>query len=186
MVVIGLYNNGKTEADLQVFLNAFQVSFPILLDTQTTYNIYRQTGATSPFPLDYVIDQTGRIAYLNTEYDPEEMVTVIDELLLNPSPVDDIPGVVNHFRLEARPNPFNPRTEIHFRLPETGQVQLDIHDARGHLVRRLITGRLFEEGPNLVVWDGTDDGGRHLATGLYLARIQAGGNSEISKLTLLR
>ena len=186
MVVLGLYDNGKTDADLQVFLNAFQVSFPILVETRTSYNIYRQTGATSPFPLDYVIDQAGRVAYFGTEYDPEEMVAVIDELLLNPVPVRDVPGPVNHLKLEARPNPFNPRTEIHFRMSQAGQVELDIHDARGRLVRRLIDGQLYYEGQNVVVWDGTDDRGQALASGLYLARIRAGGFSDISKLTLLR
>ena len=68
MVVLGLYDNGKNDADLQVFLDAFQVSFPILVETRTSYNIYRQTGATSPFPLDYIIDQAGRVAYWSGWY----------------------------------------------------------------------------------------------------------------------
>jgi len=126
------------------------------------------------------------VAYFNTEYDPEAMTTVIDKLLLSPAPVGEIPGVENDLRLEARPNPFNPRTEIHFRLPRAGRVDLDIHDARGRLVHRLIRGQSHEEGPGVVTWDGTDDRGRVLATGLYLARIRAGGFSAISKLTLLR
>ncbi|MEN8007292.1 MAG: FlgD immunoglobulin-like domain containing protein [Candidatus Krumholzibacteriota bacterium] len=186
MAVLGLYDQGSSDPDLQIFLDAFQVSFPILLDTQATYNLYRQTGATSPFPLDYVIDQGGRVAYFGTEYDPEAMTAVIDELLLNPAPVEDLPGAANNLRLEARPNPFNPRTEIHFELPATGRVSLDIHDARGRLVRRLITGQKHEKGAGLAVWDGNDDTGRALPSGLYLARIRAGGFSAISKLTLLR
>jgi hypothetical protein len=100
--------------------------------------------------------------------------------------VEDIPGVVSGLRLEARPNPFNPRTEIHFRLPRAERVELDIHDARGHLVRHLVSGGQFTEGPNVVVWDGTDDTGRSLPSGLFLARIRAGGFSAITKLTLLR
>ena len=186
VVVLGLYDQGRTDPDLQVFLDAFQVSFPILMDTQTTYSVYRQTGAQSPFPLDYVIDQGGRVAYFNTEYDPDAMTAVIDDLLLNPAPVDDLPGVAGNLALEARPNPFNPRTEIHFRLPRTGRVDLDIHDARGHLVRRLITGEQYEGGPGMAVWNGNDDSGRALPSGLYLARIRSGGFSAINKLTLLR
>ena len=185
-MVLGLYDQGSTDPDLQVFLDAFQVSFPILLETQSSYNMYRQSGATSPFPLDYVIDQAGRVAYFNTEYDPEEMIDIIDQLLADPAPVDDLPDPPLSLRLEARPNPFNPRTEIHFDLPRDGTVHLDIHDARGNLVRRLIAGRPYDAGHGVTTWDGTDDHGRDLPTGLYLARIRAGKFSEIGKLTLLR
>jgi hypothetical protein len=186
VTVLGLYDNSASDPDLEIFLNAFQVTFPILVQSQTTRGLYHQGGATSPFPLDYVIDQAGRVAYFKTEYDPEAMVAIIDELLLTPAPVEDIPGAVSGLRLEARPNPFNPRTEIHFRLPRAERVELDIHDARGHLVRHLIDGGQFTEGPNVVVWDGTDDSGRSLPSGLFLARIRAGGFSAITKLTLLR
>jgi hypothetical protein len=186
VVVLGLYDQSGSDPDLQIFLDAFQVSFPILLETQLTYRDYRQTGASSPFPLDYVIDQNGRVAYFNTEYDPDGMAAVIDELLLNPSPVEDVPDLAGVLQLEAWPNPFNPQTEIHFRLPRAGRVDLDIHDARGRLVRRLISGGQYESGPGVAVWDGTDDTGRALPSGLYLARIRSGGFSALNKLTLLR
>lgn len=87
---------------------------------------------------------------------------------------------------KARPNPFNPRTEIHFEIPQAGSVELDIHDAAGRLVQRLVSGQAFEKGHGVIAWDGTDDQGRSLATGLYLARIRSGGFSAITKLTLLR
>ena len=186
MVVLGLYDKSKTDADLQVFLDAFQVSFPILVETQMSYNRYRQTGATSPFPLDYIIDQAGRVAYFNTEYDPEGMTAIIDELLLNPAPVGDLPGRTGGPTIQARPNPFNPRTEIHFDLPVAAKVELDIHDARGHLVRRLITDQAYGTGRHVAPWDGNDDRGQPLPSGLYLARIRSGGFSSHTKLTLLR
>lgn len=186
MVVLGLYDQDSLDPDLDVFLDAFQVSFPILLDTRATYTAYRQSGASSPFPLDYVIDQAGRVAFFSTEYDPEGMVEVIDDLLMAPSPVDDLPGAASLLRLTARPNPFNPRTEIHFDLPRAGPVELDIHDAGGRLVRRLVDGIHFEAGPGVAVWDGVDDQGRALPSGLYLARIRSDGIAAISKLTLLR
>jgi hypothetical protein len=186
VVVLGLYDNGASDPNLQIFLDAFQITFPILLNTGSSYSLYRQPGGTSPYPLDYVIDQAGRVAFFGTEYDPEGMAAVIDELLENPTPVEDLPGALGTLRLEARPNPFNPRTEIHFRLPVAGRVDLDIHDARGHRVRRLIVDETYDEGPGRVAWDGTDDQGLALASGLYLARIRSGGFAAISKLTLLR
>jgi len=65
------------------FANTFGLSFPILLEAGATYQQYVQAPSASPFPLDYVIDQSGQIAYFNTEYDPENMVGVIDQLLGN-------------------------------------------------------------------------------------------------------
>ncbi len=186
MVVLGLYTNDKTDDDLQVFLDAFQIGYTVLVDVAPTYNIYRQTGATSPFPLDYVIDRAGRVAYFSTEYDPEAMTTIIDESLLDLSAVGDLPALGGRLGLEVQPNPFNPRTQIHFRLPRAGRVDLDIHDIRGRIVRRLVAGRPFEQGPGVVIWDGTDDRGRELPSGLYLARIRSQGLSDIQKLTLLR
>jgi hypothetical protein len=186
VVVLGLYDQGGSQPELQIFMDAFQITFPVLLSTGASYNAYRQSGATSPYPLDYVIDQNGRVAFFSTEYTPEEMTAVIDHLLANPSPIEDLPGAGRSLGLEARPNPFNPRTEIHFRMPGAGTVDLDIHDARGRLVRRLVAGKIFEDGPGMVVWDGTDDQGRSLPSGLFLARIRAAGFSAISKLTLLR
>jgi len=185
-MVLGLYADGKTQADLQVFLDAFQVSFPILVDTQSTYNKYRQTGATSPFPLDYVIDQAGRVAYFGTEYDPEAMTAMIDDLLLDPAAVGDPPVLGSILGFEVHPNPFNPRTRIGFDLPRSGTVELDIHDIRGRVVRRLIQGQQLAAGPGWVFWDGNDDQGRALATGIYMARIRASGTSAIKKVTLLR
>ena len=52
-----------------------------LLDDDYVTPQYRQNGAISPFPLDYVIDPAGRVAYYATEYDPEAMMAAIDELL---------------------------------------------------------------------------------------------------------
>jgi len=186
VIVLGFYDQGINDPDLQIFMDAFQISFPILLGTLSTYNMYRQSGGISPYPLDYVIDQAGRVAYFNTEYDPEGMTAVIDDLLLNPAPVGDLPAAVQNLSLDARPNPFNPRTEINFRLPRAGKVALDIHDARGHLVRRLIVDETYPAGPGVVVWNGTDDQGRALPSGLFLARIRSGGFAAIKKLTLLR
>ncbi len=186
MAVFGFSSGGESTQDLIVFSNAFQPSFPILTGTGTTYSAYRQPGATSPYPLDYVIDQAGRVAYANTEYDPEAMVAVIDGLLAHPATVGETPVAGKLLRVSARPNPFNPRTVITFSLPKAGSVNLDIHDARGRLVRRLVAGRSYRAGENAVLWDGTNDAGRILPSGLYLMRVRSGQTSVTGKLTLVR
>ncbi|MBN2355766.1 T9SS type A sorting domain-containing protein [candidate division KSB1 bacterium] len=70
------------------------------------------------------------------------------------------------------PNPFNPETVIRYSLPAPAQVELSIHDIRGHLVRRLVSS-LQPAGTQTVCWNGCDDCGRRVATGLYFYRLSA-------------
>jgi hypothetical protein len=80
--VLGLNNNEPMEI-VEAFANTFGLTFPILLDAGEAYGEYAQSPAVSPYPLDYVIDQSGQVAYFNSEYDPDVMVAVIDQLLGN-------------------------------------------------------------------------------------------------------
>ena len=161
------------------------MTFPILLDASSTYWQYRQNGGTSPYPLDYVIDQEGRIAYFSTEYDPETIVEVIDGLLNVTSDVQDIP-LARPLKIQAAPNPFNPQTEISFLLDRDQAVSLDILDARGHLVRTIFSSEFLAEGNNRVNWNGRDNQGRELSSGLYMARIRTLNQTAVTKLTLVR
>ena len=64
------------------FITAFGITFPVLMDsTQKVINDYLQFVSTSPFPLDYIIDQQGKVAYHNTEYNPRRMTEIINNLL---------------------------------------------------------------------------------------------------------
>ena len=172
--------------DLEAFVSAFQITFPILLDSGNVTATYRQNGAISPFPLDYVIDQTGRVAYYRTEYDPDAMVAVIEDLLENPTPVVETPPSPVHVRLDAAPNPFNPLTTVRFELPAAGAVTLDLHDARGRLVRRILSGKFRAAGNHELRLDGRDDAGRELAAGVYLLRLRTAGGAATHKITLVR
>ncbi|MBC8367036.1 right-handed parallel beta-helix repeat-containing protein [bacterium] len=84
------------------------------------------------------------------------------------------------------PNPFNPRTDIRFELPGAAVVRLSIYDVSGRLVRGFIDGELIDAGRHSVIWDGRDDEGRELSSGIYFTRFEAAGESHIGKLTLLR
>lgn len=176
---------GDTPETLSGFVDAFQVTFPILTDAESVYDTYFQSGGTSPFPLDYVVDQVGRVSYFNTEYDPEAIVEVVEFLLLHPAAASEA-LLRPIMTVTARPNPFNPRTEIAFDLPTSGPVSLDIHDARGRRVRRLLAGAVLSAGPQAVVWDGADDQGREAPSGQYLIRLRHGAGNALGKLTLLR
>ncbi|NIR73216.1 T9SS type A sorting domain-containing protein, partial [candidate division KSB1 bacterium] len=83
------------------------------------------------------------------------------------------------------PNPFNPDTEIRFRLPVSSRVTLAIYNLGGQLVRTLASGTL-PTGQHRVTWDGRDELGRQVASGIYLYRLQAAENVQVRKMTLLR
>jgi len=85
------------------------------------------------------------------------------------------------------PNPFNPSTTVTFALPEAGRVQLAVYDLRGRLVRTL-ANESFGVGPHRVPWDGRDEKGNPLASGVYFGKLTLpGGKGEmIQKMALIR
>lgn len=87
--------------------------------------------------------------------------------------------------LANRPNPFNPTTTLRFAMPRPGRAELDIHDLRGRCLRRL-GYEAMAAGEHEVVFDGRDAAGRDLASGAYLVRVRAGGETATGKILLLR
>ena len=88
------------------------------------------------------------------------------------------------------PNPFNPTTTLQLEVPfQQGGgplgVELVVFDAQGRPVRRLWRGDL-SAGHHAVTWDGRDDDGHPVASGVYIARATASGLRATSKLTLVR
>jgi hypothetical protein len=79
------------------------------------------------------------------------------------------------------PNPFNPTTNIVFMLPQAAKVQLDIYNILGQRVRSLVKDRLHEEGYHMVEWNGKNDLGIQVASGLYFIRFNAAGNQMVKK-----
>ncbi len=83
------------------------------------------------------------------------------------------------------PNPFNPTTTIRFELAAAGRSALRIYDVRGALVRTLFD-EAREAGPGIATWDGRDDLGRAVGSGVYFYRLTAAGESRSRKMVLLK
>lgn len=83
------------------------------------------------------------------------------------------------------PNPFNPSTTIGFYMPAGGRARLAIYDVGGERVRTLVDGALGE-GVHTVTWNGTNDRGRDVGTGVYLYILETGKKRITKKLVLLR
>jgi hypothetical protein len=89
-------------------------------------------------------------------------------------------------RLEQNaPNPFNPSTFISFTLPDEAQVTLSIHDAGGALVRVLLDA-VRDRGTHRVAWDGRNDQGTPMSSGVYFYRLHAGKFTESRKMVLVK
>lgn len=83
------------------------------------------------------------------------------------------------------PNPFNPDTNIRFQLASTQHVELCVFDILGRKVRRLKYG-VETVGVHTAQWDGNDDAGARVSSGVYLARLVAGSSVSITKMILSR
>lgn len=83
------------------------------------------------------------------------------------------------------PNPFNPITVIEYALPKTSQVKIQIYNILGQKVRNLVS-EPQEPGYKTIYWDGRDDHGNEVSSGIYFYRILAGDFVKCKKMTLLK
>ncbi|MBI4726633.1 T9SS type A sorting domain-containing protein [candidate division TA06 bacterium] len=83
------------------------------------------------------------------------------------------------------PNPFKQLTTINYQLPQAGQVSLKIYNIAGQAVRTLVDEDK-KVGSYEVVWDGKDESGQAVATGVYLYQIKAGKQGDIKKMIMLK
>lgn len=85
----------------------------------------------------------------------------------------------------CRPNPFNPRTVLSFELHRPGRVELGVYDAKGRRVAALVDGPR-EAGAHEAVWEGRDDGGRAVPSGVYFATLITDTYRETRRMLLLK
>jgi hypothetical protein len=117
----------------------------------------------------------------------------ISNILLNNTSVPDVTifntadeTVPASFNLVgAYPNPFNPATRIVFVNPNSSLVKIEIFDMKGTLVKTVVDVEM-EPGRHEIMWDGTNDGLAHVASGQYLCRIQSGSFMRSIKILLLK
>jgi hypothetical protein len=87
--------------------------------------------------------------------------------------------------LQNYPNPFNARTRISFVLDKGSYTDLAVYDLLGRQVTTLVSGEL-PAGKHEVLWDGVDQGGNAVASGIYLYRLKSESNSQVRRMSLLK
>ena len=90
------------------------------------------------------------------------------------------------FRLiGATPNPFNPATTLRFSTARAGVTTVKVFDTRGRLVRQLLAQDLVA-GEHDLMWDGRNEQGRGMPSGVYLVRVTSGVEHGVMKLILAK
>lgn len=85
----------------------------------------------------------------------------------------------------AFPNPFNPSTTLSFSVKETAEVSLDIFNQKGQKVRSLLNSTM-SPGEHQIIWNGNDDNGRQVSSGLYFFRMKSGTYSSTRKMIMMK
>jgi|GEM_PF-4901461 len=167
------------------------------------YVVYR--SSTSPInPTDTLaVLEHPNVSYSDNSVEPEVQytywITAVDEngnesplsasvtaIASSPVGIDPITGMPVSFELYQNfPNPFNPSTTIVFDIPEPATVNLAVYNMLGQVVRTLVAGKL-EAGRQNVQWDGKNEFGERLSSGVYLYRIEAGNFVQTRKLVLMK
>ena len=161
-------------------------------------------GATTPYPqAASILNQPGtnRVISLNhdlmyimswdkyTGYEAARDHVLADILryfdAIVPGGPVGVPAVAVPLAVVARPNPFNPAVTLRYTLPRQGAVTMKVYDARGSLVRTLLDGNV-EQTAGVVVWDGSDESGRGVSSGLYFVETRADGQVDVRKVTMLK
>lgn len=155
------------EGDFFIGFQMTASSSKVGLDTNTNGRSYNKVGTTGT----WTAITTGNYM-INAFYD-------------NGSGSSDI--VINPALLTAKnyPNPFNPETTINFNMPADGKVSVKIYNAKGQLVKTLFNGNL-EKGSREVVWNGVNDKGQTVGSGLYFYKVETAKQSIMNKMILMK
>ncbi|GAB4372740.1 MAG: hypothetical protein Kow0042_16230 [Calditrichia bacterium] len=141
---------------------------------EVTFAAQKTDTSTGRYP-----NGTGDFAMMLPSFASENsspIVGITDTLYLTPTA----------FSLEQNyPNPFNPVTTIRYQLSTASLVELTIYNLNGQKVRTLVNERK-PAGNYQIQWDGRDDSGRQVASGVYLYRIRAGAFSQTKKMILMK
>ncbi len=83
------------------------------------------------------------------------------------------------------PNPFNPETTISFSVKDAGPVSVEIYNVKGQLVQKLVND-VRDAGDHTVVWNGTDNNGRAVSSGVYYYKMNTGKYSSTKKMIMMK
>jgi len=155
------------------------VEYRVLLD-----NVEQATTTETEFQLTNLEQGANYTAAVSAIYTSgeSELVEVNFTADLTSSDLVDVPNIRN---LNNYPNPFNPTTNIKFSLNESSHVTLDIFNEKGQKIVTLLN-ETKSANTHIVNWNGTDESGKAVASGIYLYKIKTNCYHETKKMVLLK
>ncbi len=139
-------------------------------------NAWAQIAVTEPRPGEYELD----VIAIGYETEP---FTAVPAGGIETAVSEDMPTPAG-LALQNMPNPFSGQTHIAFQLPGSGPASIRIYDAAGRLVRAMRYERM-QKGHNTVTWDGRDEDGRSVPSGIYFCRLEALGMTQTRKMIVV-
>ena len=133
---------------------------------------------------DYGIGPDGGLWYCHQGVGQIRAILAVADTDTTTPPPPPPPGPAFNFR-NPYPQPASGSVSLSFTLPQSARVRLRIYDLRGALVRTLVNADRAA-GARLEVWDGTGDDGERVPSGLYVARLEANGESAERRMMLVR
>jgi len=105
---------------------------------------------------------------------------------IDPEKAEKIKHIVETFRLfQNHPNPFNISTTLEYEIPKPGEVDIKIFNIAGQLVKRIVH-EFQEAGLHTTIWDGKNDDGQPVTSGLYVYHVMFEDAILLKKMTLLK
>ena len=153
------------------------------------YDLSALADGTETLYLRWVMGTTDELLeFCGWNLDDIEILGLHDGTVGIEDPGDDgtpPPAAPTRLAVRSWPNPFNPQTTIAFDVPRPQHVSVAVHDARGRRVRVLYDGHA-ESGTERLVWDGTDERGGRLASGVYFVQVLGTYQRVTHKISLLK
>lgn len=122
--------------------------------------------------------------------DSEDYINAVYGTRIHSQPVESsdpqIPALNAAVIHQNYPNPFNPETTISFSLPRGGNTSLAVYNLKGQLVKHLHTDLNLPAGEHSVAWDGRDEQGLAVSSGVYFCRLSCGGETVMRKMVLAK
>jgi|GEM_PF-5621740 len=109
----------------------------------------------------------------------------IVEVEINVSVNDDSNPTGVNYLADNSPNPFNPSTEIAFSVKQAGPVSIEVYNVRGQMVKTLVN-EVVSAGNHSVIWNGDDNEGRNVASGIYFYKMHSDRYTAVKKMILLK
>lgn len=160
--------------------------------SQWAEHIIGEVSVSYRYRIGIISGQRGTSANFELDDDGNVINYSINDIFLSVREIDALGGdtvsieIPSEYTLRQNyPNPFNPKTIIHYQLPVASNVELVIYNVLGQKIRTLVSTHQGA-GYYHVEWDGKNDAGVQVASGVYLCRLRAGDFVQMKKMLLMR